>query len=583
MSNILMKLTAIIPTYNEESNIEAVIQSVLFADEILIADSYSTDNTVAIAQKYPVKILQRAYQNSASQKNWVIPQASNEWILLVDADERVTPELEQEIKTVLASHPEQSAFWIYRKNFFMGKHMKHSGLNTDKVIRLFKRDACKYQEKNVHSEIITHGKIGFLKEKFIHNTYISFDDYVYKKNRYAWWSAGDHYKKSTRIGIKRFFLKPIYRFFKHYFLQLGILDGVPGLVYAYVESFGVFTRYVKIWLMQRGQYENHAKNKPNFLLYISQPNDFTILKPLEKKIIEKGFKVAWFSELEKNKVLFEAELVLTTSSEVIKWEPSIIFTASNEVPHFFPGLKVHLFQGFDTFKVKEDNRQFKIKGFYDVYCTPGPIATNYFKKVENKYKNCKVLETGCPKMDVLFPITKTKNEIPLILVALTDKEHKNLVHFQSLLNELSRLISLKKYNWIFNIQDKMEDSVVERFKELAYLNHIPLIEKPINMEYLRKADLLFTDSSSIITEFLLQNKPIITYKNSTTYEFLINISDITELEKSIEYVLSYPETLMQSINQYNQQAHPFQDGKSSERIIDEILKMHFNKEIMRLK
>ena len=244
------KLTAIIPVLNEEVNIEAAIQSVLFADEIVLVDSYSTDKTLEIASKYPVRIIQRPFDNFSHQKNWAIGQASHPWILLVDADERVTPELEGEIKETLAQDPEENAFWIYRKNYFMGKLMHHSGLNTDKVVRLFKRDDCKYAIKNVHEEIdVRHLKMGKLSNKMIHNTYSTLNAYIEKKNRYASLSAKDHFD-DNHFYIYSLFLKPIWRFIKHYFIQLGFFDGIPGLVYAYIESFGVFSRYIKIWILK---------------------------------------------------------------------------------------------------------------------------------------------------------------------------------------------------------------------------------------------------------------------------------------------------------------------------------------------
>ena len=134
------KLTAIIPTGNEIHNIEAVIASVKFADEILVVDSFSTDGTFEKAQKLAHKVIRREYQYSASQKNWAIPQATHEWVLLVDADERVTPELETEIKEVLNNPTTHVAYWIGRNNHFMGERVKFSGWRNDKVIRLFKRD-----------------------------------------------------------------------------------------------------------------------------------------------------------------------------------------------------------------------------------------------------------------------------------------------------------------------------------------------------------------------------------------------------------------------------------------------------------
>jgi glycosyltransferase involved in cell wall biosynthesis len=247
------KLTAIIPTYNEAHNIEDVLQSVSFADEIMVVDSFSKDNTFALAKKHTNFIIQREYGYSASQKNWAIPQANNQWILLVDADERVTPELKEEILSLLKSPKinDYDGYWIYRKNWFMGKEVKHGGFRRDKVIRLFKRDTCRYEDKEVHAEITTKGKIGFLKEKLTHNTYISFDHHVEKLNRYAWLQANDYNDKTGTLTPFHFVVKPTYRFFKHYIYQGGFRDGFVGYVLAFFQSYAVFMRYVKIWLLRK--------------------------------------------------------------------------------------------------------------------------------------------------------------------------------------------------------------------------------------------------------------------------------------------------------------------------------------------
>lgn len=246
-----MKLTAIIPTGNEAHNIEAVIASVSFADEIMVVDSFSTDNTVELAKKHTDFIIQREYENSASQKNWAIPQANNEWILLVDADERVTPELKEEVLSIINSNPKEVAFWIYRSNDFMGKRIKYSGWQGDKVIRLFRKSKCKYENKQVHAEIIADGKVGFLKNKLLHNTYHGFDNYIKKIDRYAWWQANDLNKKEITITPFHLIIKPAFRFFKHYIIGRGYLDGLPGFTISYLEAYGVFTRYVKLWLLRR--------------------------------------------------------------------------------------------------------------------------------------------------------------------------------------------------------------------------------------------------------------------------------------------------------------------------------------------
>src|SRR5690625_5246813 len=160
-------LTAIIPTKNEVHNIEEVIASVSFAEEVLVVDSGSSDGTFEKAQMYADKVMQCDYPYISGQKNWAIPQARYEWKLLVDADERVTPELKEEILETLRcpSKDEAVAYWIGRKNHFMGKQIKHSGWKNDKVIRLFRRSKCRYNKKRVHEEIVAQGAVLKLQNK----------------------------------------------------------------------------------------------------------------------------------------------------------------------------------------------------------------------------------------------------------------------------------------------------------------------------------------------------------------------------------------------------------------------------------
>ena len=248
------KITAIIPTGNEIHNIEAVITSVDFADEILVVDSFSTDGTYEKSQELATRVIRREYHYSASQKNWAIPQAKHEWILLVDADERVTPELKQEIQDILQNPPKGIVgFWIGRNNHFMGERVYYSGWRNDKVLRLFKRDYCKYEDKHVHAEIIANGAVGKLRNKLYHNTYITFDKYIEKMNRYASWQAKDYDKKTGRLTPYHFVIKPFWGFFKHYIVQSGFRDGVVGFTIGYIQAYVVFMRYVKLWLLRRGR------------------------------------------------------------------------------------------------------------------------------------------------------------------------------------------------------------------------------------------------------------------------------------------------------------------------------------------
>ncbi|MBT8304775.1 MAG: glycosyltransferase family 2 protein [Bacteroidia bacterium] len=247
------KLTAIIPAGNEINNIEAAIASVRFADEIIVVDSYSKDGTYEKAKEAGVVVLQREFDYAASQKNWTIPQAKHQWVLIIDADERVTEELKKEIQAILKNPPKNNtvAFWIGRMNHFMGKRVHYSGWRNDKVIRLFKRDLCRYEDKYVHEEIVADGQVGKLEQKLYHNTYVSLDHYMDKMNRYASWQAKDYDKKTGMLTPYHFIIKPFWGFFKHYIVQSGFRDGVVGLTIGYIQAYVVFMRYVKLWLLRR--------------------------------------------------------------------------------------------------------------------------------------------------------------------------------------------------------------------------------------------------------------------------------------------------------------------------------------------
>lgn len=246
-------LTAIITTFNEEHNIEDTIRSVLFADEIIVVDSFSTDKTPELAKKFNINFIQHEYVSGSAQKNWIIPKAKHNWVLILDADERITPELKEEIIEVLKNDPEESGFWIYRTFYFMGKLIRHSGWRNDKVIRLFQRDQSRYNNKYVHEELITDGKVGYLKNKLYHNTYTTLDEYIEKLNRYATLQAMDYDPKVGKINVYHLVLKPFYRFIKHYFIHTGFLDGFPGFVISIISAYAVRMRYIKLWLLRKNQ------------------------------------------------------------------------------------------------------------------------------------------------------------------------------------------------------------------------------------------------------------------------------------------------------------------------------------------
>jgi len=251
----MQKITAIIPAFNEQDNISEAIANVSFADEILVVDAFSTDRTVEIASSFPkVKIIQRNYEYSASQKNWAIPQAQHEWIFLLDADERISESLKNEILKTVENPQGCVAFWVKRSNVFMDKKLCFVW-KGDKVIRLFKRDDCRYEDKHVHAEIVTKGKIGFLKNELLHDTYRNkgLEAYLEKNNRYSTWAAYDRVNIVNSVNFYHLVVKPWAAFVKRYFVQLGFLDGKQGFIISMFGAWSVFMRYVKIWRIKKGE------------------------------------------------------------------------------------------------------------------------------------------------------------------------------------------------------------------------------------------------------------------------------------------------------------------------------------------
>lgn len=248
----MQRLTAIVTCYNEEAMIGDCLASLQFADEILVVDSFSTDRTLEIARPLATRILQHEYVNPAAQKNWAIPQAAQEWILILDADERATPELAGEIRQIL-QNPHYDGYWIRRRNFFWGKEIRHGTWRTDKVLRLFRRDKGRYQDKQVHEEIELPEPPGWCQAKLSHYSYRSLDDFLRKVSRYSTWGADDARRRGLRGSAWRILGHSLGHFFKSYFLKQGFLDGTEGLIIAFMEGYQGFFKYAKLYEMQRKQ------------------------------------------------------------------------------------------------------------------------------------------------------------------------------------------------------------------------------------------------------------------------------------------------------------------------------------------
>ena len=249
------KLSIIVITLNEEANIKKCLESAKWADEIILVDSNSDDKTVEIAKTFTDKIYLTADKSYASKRNLAIEKASGEWIMWLDADERITYELKNEITNVLnTSEGQFEVYLIGRKSFFINKFINHCGWYPDYGLRLFKKSAgIKFNDARVHEKIIYKGKKGRLESEILHYTDMTFEHYVSKLNSYTTSSALDLHdsgKKATSIDI---IFRPVFTFIKMYFLKLGVFDGYTGLILCTLSSFHVFVKYSKLYFLTKKQ------------------------------------------------------------------------------------------------------------------------------------------------------------------------------------------------------------------------------------------------------------------------------------------------------------------------------------------
>jgi len=234
-------------TKNEERNIEEALESVKDFEEIVIVDAFSEDKTLDICRKYTDKIFQYEWQGFAKQKQLAIDKTTLSWVFVLDADERVTEPLKKEIMKKIKE--DKDGYFIPRKNFFLGRWIKHSGWWPDYTLRLFKKEKSKVELREVHEKIIVDGKIGYMKEPLLHYTYQSIEEFIKKMNNYASLSAQEVIKRNPsqyKIFYKMIF-SPCFTFLKMYVFRLGLLDGIRGLILAMLYSFYGFLKYVKVW------------------------------------------------------------------------------------------------------------------------------------------------------------------------------------------------------------------------------------------------------------------------------------------------------------------------------------------------
>jgi len=243
------KVSGLITCFNEEHNIGACIESLMWCDEIIVVDSYSTDRTPEIAQSYDkVRFFQRTYYGAGAQKNWALSHVRNPWIFLLDSDERCTPALHAEVEDLLARGAEHKAYTINRDVYFLGKRIRYSGWQRDRVARLFRTGTAYYEKRRVHSLLRTTGEAPILKHSMEHYMVdLSFDDYAFRLAKYGYWGAAQGWRDGKRPSAFEVGFRPLWRFFKTYILQLGILDGGRGLVFCALQAYSSYMKYSILW------------------------------------------------------------------------------------------------------------------------------------------------------------------------------------------------------------------------------------------------------------------------------------------------------------------------------------------------
>lgn len=241
-------LTVVVLTLNEEANIAACLEGVRWAEELMVLDSGSTDRTVEIARRFTPHVLSVEWKGYGATRNLGLDRASSDWVLWLDADERVTPELAAEIRAVMArGTQEPAAYDVARRAYFLGKWIRHAGWYPGRVTRLFRHGSARFNAARVHEQLVVAGATGSLQNDLLHYTDPDLDHYLRKFNRYTTLAAEELHAAGRRAGVWDLTVRPLFAFVRMYILRLGLLDGMHGLILCVLSAGYVFTKYAKLW------------------------------------------------------------------------------------------------------------------------------------------------------------------------------------------------------------------------------------------------------------------------------------------------------------------------------------------------
>lgn len=250
----MSELSIILIAKNEAENIRRCLDSVRWADEIIVVDSGSEDDTLKIAREYTPHVFSESWHGFGRQKNIALNKASKPWVFSIDADEWLTPEGVEEIKSVI-NHAKFAGYHVPRRNSYCGQFIKYGDVGRDKVLRLFKREAARFSDDRVHERVIVDGSVGELKHFILHDSYRDLEDLMERMNRYTTLSAEARFKAGKQASLWKAFTHSVWAFIKSYFIRRGFMDGRMGFIVAVSSAESSYYRYAKLWLMR----ENRAK------------------------------------------------------------------------------------------------------------------------------------------------------------------------------------------------------------------------------------------------------------------------------------------------------------------------------------
>ena len=316
-----------------------------------------------------------------------------------------------------------------------------------------------------------------------------------------------------------------------------------------------------------------APDAKRYLLYGSERYALPILRPLQAAIRRAGGEAAWFFDGPGAEHLEPGEWRLDRVLCARDWDPIAVFVAGNRVPDFIPGAKVQVFHGFSVGKRSDERGHFRIRGHFDLYCTQGSTTTPRFQALARRYGHFHVTETGWPKVDPLFgddggAALRWRQgwpaDRPVVVYASTFT--RSLSSAPAARDTIARLAATGRWGWILTLHPKTPAEVVAGYRELAGPD-VRFAEPEEVVPALRAADVMVSDTSSVVFEFLLQHKPAVTICNTRPGPHLIDVRDASALPRAIETALDRRPDLMRAVARFAEEIHPYRDGASSERVL----------------